>query len=142
MMLSAVGVGALLAALTAATIGSVHRQYRMLIAGLVCVSIALFVLSQVDDIYLAAGSCGLFGYGMILFLATGQGAVQLGALDEHRGKVMGIWAMTLSGGVPLGLLVFGPAADAWGVTTIIFAQGSMMAAAVGFFLWRTRFRRA
>jgi predicted MFS family arabinose efflux permease len=138
-MLSAVGVGALLAALTAATVGTVHRQYRMLIVGLVCVSVALFVLSQAEDIYLAAGSCGLFGYGMILFLATGQGVVQLGALDEHRGKVMGVWAMMLSAGVPVGLLVFGPAADAWGVTTIILAQGSMMAAGVLFFLWRTRF---
>jgi predicted MFS family arabinose efflux permease len=129
-LLSAVGVGALLAALTAATVGSERRQRRLLLLGLGCVCVALTGMTRADDLYLAAGCCGLFGYGMILFFATGQGAVQLGADDAHRGKVMGFWAMTLSGGAPLGNLVFGPAADAWGVTTVITAQAVMAALAL------------
>jgi hypothetical protein len=42
---------------------------------------------------------------------------------------MGYWAMMLSAGVPLGNLVFGPAADAWGVTTMIAIQAGMMGVA-------------
>ena len=60
---------------------------------------------------MAAGCCVLFGFGMILFFATGQTVVQLGIADVDRGKVMGVWAMVLSAGVPIGNLVFGPAAD-------------------------------
>ena len=135
-MLSAVGVGALLAALTAATFGSEARQRRLLFIGLSAVTVALFGLSQARNIYVASGCCGLFGYGMILFLATGQGAVQMGAANEHRGKIMGFWAMMLSGGAPIGNLIFGPAADVWGVTAIIVVQGAMMGLATIVYLIR------
>lgn len=135
-MLSAVGVGALLAALTAATFGSESRQRWHLLAGLASVSIGLFGMSQARTLFLAAGCCGMFGYGMILFFATGQGLVQMGAANEHRGKIMGFWAMMLSGGAPIGNLIFGPAADVWGVTSVIVVQGLMMATATIAFLIR------
>jgi len=144
MMLSSIGAGALLAGLTAATIGSEQRQHRLLLGGLSCVLLALFGLSQPTDLTFASLCCAVFGFGMILFFATGQGLVQLGVDDQHRGKVMGIWAMMLSGGAPLGNLVFGPAADEWGVTTMIVVQATMVAGAVLFFLsrgllrWRAR----
>jgi predicted MFS family arabinose efflux permease len=135
-MLSTVGVGALLAALTAATFGSEGRQRWLLFMGLASVSIGLFGLSQARTLVLASSCCGLFGFGMILFFATGQGAVQLGAANEHRGKIMGFWAMMLSGGAPIGNLIFGPAADVWGVTSVIVAQGVMMAGATLAYLIR------
>ena len=129
-MLSAVGIGAALAALAAATFSTERRQEWILSIGLCCVCAALLGLSQVKDLIQASLCCGLFGCGMILFLATGQAMVQLGTLDEHRGKVMGIWAMMLSGGAPLGNLIFGPAADVWGVTNVLLGQGAMMVLAV------------
>ena len=60
---------------------------------------------------------------MILFFATGQSVVQIATGHSDRGKVMGIWAMMLSTGVPIGNLVLGPAADIYGVKTIILVQG-------------------
>ena len=60
---------------------------------------------------------------MILFFATGQAALQLSSTSANRGKLMGVWAMMLSGGAPLGNLLFGPAADAWSVTTVLLLQG-------------------
>ncbi len=44
---------------------------------------------------------------------------------------MGVWAMMLSGGTPVGNLIFGPAADEWGVARVIFVQGVMMAVVFG-----------
>jgi len=129
-MLSSVGIGAILAALTAATVGTEVRQRRFLLIGLVSVSVALGSLAQMRELWAAALCCGLFGFGMILFFATGQGIVQLGATDEHRGKVMGVWAMMLSGGAPLGNLILGPAADEWGVAHVIGAQAILIALAV------------
>jgi len=130
LMLTSVGVGALLAALTAATYGTEPRQRRLLGSGLGFVCLALAGMSRAVELWQASLCCGLFGYGMILFFATGQGIVQLGAADRHRGKIMGFWAMLLSGGAPVGNLLFGPAADAWGVTTMIAVQAACMALTV------------
>jgi predicted MFS family arabinose efflux permease len=137
-MLSAIGVGALLAALTAATYGTVHRQRWLLRIGALCVCVALAGLSQAINLLPAALCCSLFGYGMILFFATGQGLVQLGVSDQHRGKIMGVWAMMLGGGAPLGNLVIGPSADVWGVPMIIQVQASLIGLAAVVLWFRLR----
>jgi len=129
-LLSAVGVGALAAALTAATIGSDVRPKVLLLGGLILVAGALVGVWGTTALPVAAVCCVMFGFGMILFFATGQSVVQLGTSDADRGKVMGIWAMMLSAGVPLGNLVLGPAADVFGVKTIIAVQSAAVALAV------------
>lgn len=128
-LLSAVGVGALAAALTAATLGSDMRAKVLLLGGLVLVAGALVGIWTTTALPVATACCTMFGFGMILFFATGQSVVQLGTSDADRGKVMGIWAMMLSAGVPLGNLVLGPAADVFGVKTIIAVQSVTIALA-------------
>lgn len=135
-ILSAVGVGALLAALTAATFGNEVRRKVLLLGGLVAVATALTGLSAVRSLPLATACCILFGFGMILFFATGQTLVQLGTADADRGKVMGVWAMVLSAGVPLGNLVFGPLADVFGVPAVIVIQAATIGIAVVLLLFR------
>jgi len=121
-LLSSVGIGALAAALTAATAGSDIRPKVLLVGGLLAVCGALAGLWFATTLPVSACCCVLFGFGMILFFATGQSVVQLSTKDADRGKVMGVWAMMLSAGVPLGNLVLGPAADLYGVKTIILVQ--------------------
>src|SRR5262249_37781602 len=58
--------------------------------------------------------CVTLGFGLIMYLSTSQGIVQLGAAEYNRGLIMGIWAMVQSGGLPLGNLVAGDAADRFG----------------------------
>jgi predicted MFS family arabinose efflux permease len=135
-LLSAVGIGALAAALTAATFGNDVRRKVLLTAGLALVAGALLVLSATHALSVATGCCVVFGFGMILFFATGQSAVQLGTADADRGKVMGIWAMMLSAGVPLGNLVFGPAADKYGVSNVIAVQAAAVGVATGILMAR------
>jgi predicted MFS family arabinose efflux permease len=135
-MLSAVGVGALGAALTAATIGNEVRRKVLLLGGLVAVTAGLTGLTFTRWLPAAAGFCILFGFGMILFFATGQTLVQLATADADRGKVMGVWAMVLSAGVPLGNLVFGPAADLFGVPVMIGVEAGMIGLAAVVLLMR------
>jgi predicted MFS family arabinose efflux permease len=135
-LLSAVGLGALCGALTAATVGNDVRRKVLLLGGLVAVCVALAGLVLTTRLTVAIACCVLFGYGMILFFATGQTAVQLGTADADRGKVMGVWAMMLSAGVPLGNLVFGPAADVVGITRVIAVQAGVMAVAAGVLIAR------
>lgn len=136
-LLSAVGVGALAAALTTATFGTIARRKAIMGWGIVLVSVAFAALACSTHETLAALSCVLFGFGMILFFATGQSAVQLSIDDANRGKVMGIWAMVLSAGVPCGNLLFGPAADWWGIVPVLLGQACFMGVATVLFLgWR------
>ena len=134
MLLSSVGAGALVAALTAATFGSEKRRRRLLFAGLVLVAIALAGLAAATEPIGSMAACMLFGFGMILFFATGQSAVQLSVANQDRGKVMGVWAMMLSAGVPMGNLVFGPAADVFGLTAVLLTQAVIVLSAASIIL--------
>jgi hypothetical protein len=66
--------------------------------------------------------------------------VQLSARDHNRGRIMGIWTMTLCGAVPLGNLLAGPAADRWGVPAVLAFLG--VACSAGALLLFALFRPA
>jgi MFS family permease len=129
LMLSGTGIGALIAAWAVATFGSVQLRKRLIGTGVVTISAGLMGLALAHDLVLDIGCCGLIGFGLILFLATSQSVVQLGSGENNRGVLMGIWAVTLSGAVPLGNLLAGPAADRWGVEPVLICEGSACAVA-------------
>jgi hypothetical protein len=66
---------------------------------------------------------------LILFFATGQAMMQLGAGEHNRGRIMGIWLMVLSAAQPLGHLLAGSVADEWGVPLVLALQGAGIAVA-------------
>src|SRR6266852_6831494 len=122
-LFSGVGVGALAAALTVATFGLPNRSWAFITVGVVLVTTALLGLSLAGDILLAVCFSGLIGFGLILFLATSQSVFQLSSEEHNRGRIMAIWAMVLSGAVPLGNFLAGPAADEWGLSPVLAALG-------------------
>jgi MFS family permease len=122
-MLSGTGAGALAAALTVATFGLPSRNRAFIASGVVIVTASLIGLSLANDLFLAVIFSALIGYGLILFLATSQSVFQLSSGEHNRGRVMAIWAMVLSGAVPLGNLLAGPAADHWGEPVVLALLG-------------------
>jgi MFS family permease len=140
-MLSATGLGALAAAWTVATFGSIGHSRLMITLGVCIISGSLVALSCAGSLASAAAACALLGYGLILFLSTSQSVVQLSTTDHNRGRIMGIWAMTQSGAVPLGDILAGPAADIGGsVRLVLGTEGLACAGAalalLGLFRWR------
>ncbi|MCA1684250.1 MAG: MFS transporter, partial [Actinobacteria bacterium] len=132
-LVSALGSGALLAALTTATFGTVGRRGFFLAAGAGLAAVGLGLLSAAERLGSAAAAAGCLGFGLILFLSTGQSAVQLSVADETRGRVMALWAMTLSASAPVGHLLAGAAATVWpvrDVLTAMAAAAAVVAAAV------------
>ncbi|MCS6864988.1 MAG: MFS transporter [Gemmataceae bacterium] len=107
LLLSALGAGALLAALATATFGNVRRRTTFLLLGVVCTALALFGLGVAADALSAGVCCTATGFGLILYLSTGQSVLQLAVPDAMRGRVMAWWAMTLSASAPLGHLLVG-----------------------------------
>jgi Na+/melibiose symporter-like transporter len=130
---SSLGFGALLAAFTAATFGSVRRRRRFLRVGAVVAALGVGGLSVSTAPAAAALSCTALGCGLILYLSTGQSTLQLNAPDAARGRVMALWAMTLSASAPLGHLVAGRCAQVWPVPTVLtvmFAGAAISAAGI------------
>jgi len=119
LLVSAVGAGALVAALATATFGTVGRRAGFLVAGAAAAAGGLFGLSAAGAMPTAAACCGCVGFGLILFLSTGQSTLQLAVPDARRGRVMALWAITLSASAPLGHLFAGEAAANFGVVPVL-----------------------
>jgi MFS family permease len=122
LLVSAVGAGALIAALTTATFGSKARRGLFLIFGAFVTSVGVLVLSQTRLPEIAAIGCAAAGFGLILYLSTGQSTLQLAIPDEKRGRVMALWAMTLSASAPLGHLLAGEAVRVVGVAPVLLGM--------------------
>jgi MFS family permease len=128
-MLSALGAGAMLAALLVATFGSLGRSRLFLGAGVALSAASLVCLSYAPSLPAAVACCAGLGCGLILFFATGQSVMQLSSREHNRGRVMGVWSMVTSGGMPVGSLLAGWAADAWGVPLVVKQLGLGIAVA-------------
>ncbi|AMV28534.1 enterobactin exporter EntS [Gemmata sp. SH-PL17] len=123
-LLSSLGAGALGAALTTATFGSVSRRGAFMLMGVAVCAGGMAGLGFADRAWTADGCCAAIGFGMILFLATAQSALQLAVPDEVRGRVMAIWAMTLSASAPLGHLIAGHMITEVGVGPVILGMAT------------------
>jgi MFS family permease len=132
LLVSGLGAGALLGALTTATVGSVERRRRLLAVGAMLAAVGLFGLTLATVLGAAVGSAATLGFGLILFLSTGQSAMQLSVPDGLRGRVMALWAMTLSASAPVGHLLAGGLATAYPVRAVFagMAAGAAVIAVV------------
>ncbi|MFO0842068.1 MAG: MFS transporter [Gemmataceae bacterium] len=139
LMLSAIGAGALLGALVVATFGTPQRRRWILGGGVTLGAAALAALAFTRTLPSAALFCGLSGGGLIVFFATGQATMQLGAGEHNRGRVMGIWLMVLSGAQPAGNLIAGAGADRLGVPLMLLVGaagiGLTSLAVLGLLAW-------
>jgi MFS family permease len=126
-LVSALGVGALFAALATATFGSASRKGLFLVLGVATTAAGIAGLAAVNVLAAAAVCSAAIGFGLILFLSTGQSTLQLAVPNEKRGRVMAIWAMTLSASAPIGHLLAGQAAEAFGIRSVL----TVMAAGTG-----------
>jgi Na+/melibiose symporter-like transporter len=126
-LVSSLGGGALAGAILTATFGSVARRGPFLAAGAVSGLVGLIGLAAVQTFPAAVCFCAAMGFGLILYLSIGQSTLQLSVPDATRGRVMALWAMTLSGSAPIGHLAAGFAAQRVPVPTVL----SVLAGGVG-----------
>lgn len=123
-LVSALGAGALCAALTTATFGRAERRAKFLVFGAGVTSLGIGGLATVAILPAAVPCAAAVGFGLILFLSTGQSTLQLAVPDGTRGRVMALWAMTLSASAPIGHLLAGQAAEAFGIEPVLIAMAA------------------
>lgn len=140
-LLSATGLGALLGAVIVAIYGSMERKGRLMGGGVFLVTVALLGLAVAGSVPEAIAWSSLCGCGLILFLATCQSVLQLSSGEHNRGQIMGIYAVIISGAVPLGNQIVGHAADYLGVTRVLVWQGLLCGCAALFVLAMLKTRK-
>lgn len=130
MLLSANGLGALLGALTVASVGQRANRRLLVLGGLWVFSAMLLLIALTKSYSLALLFLGVAGWGMLLFFSTINSLLQTGSSDAMRGRVMGIWALVFGGMTPLGGLEAGTFSNVFGLQGAI-AFGALICAISG-----------
>jgi MFS family permease len=131
-LMSATGVGALLAALTLASRTGVRGLGRWVAysCGGFGAALVLFALSR--SFWLSAALLVPAGFCMMLQMASSNTLIQTMAPDHLRGRVMSVYSMMFMGMAPFGALMGGALADRLGAPLTV-AMGGV--ACVGGAVW-------
>ena len=114
-LLSANGVGALLAALSQAALAGKLDSRKMIFVGLGVFIAALTGLSFAHTLWTSLLMLVLIGWGIITFFITANTTLQRRVPDELRGRVMSIYSFAFAGLFPFGSLLAGWIASRFGV---------------------------
>jgi MFS family permease len=111
---TAVGVGALVAALTLASF-DMKRKGWLLTGGQLIFSVCLVGIAFINSLTMALVLFVLLGWGMVTSLATMNTLIQLEVPDNLRGRVFSTYLWGMQGVAPFGSLMVGWLAQVWGV---------------------------
>ncbi|MFQ5859946.1 MAG: MFS transporter [Dehalococcoidia bacterium] len=122
LLLSAIGVGALVASLAVASIREIPRKGTILFvtAALAAVCLTLFAFST--WLVLSVIILALMGFFQLFFRMVNMTLVQVLSPDALRGRVMSIY-MWDQGLLPLGSLIMGTLAQVWSAPTAVVSFG-------------------
>jgi Arabinose efflux permease len=133
---STFGIGALLAALSLA-IRSKKPRISFMIGNAFLFSVfeAIFALSHLYVVSLIL--IAIVGFNMISFAATANSAIQSVTPGHLRGRIMGVYMTVFTGTTPIGNLLTGGLANAFGATiTLAVMAGVSIIAAIIAWLYR------
>jgi MFS family permease len=133
-LLSANGLGALLGALTVATVGTRISRRVLVLGGLWIFAAMLLLLVWVNNYFCALAFLAIGGWGMLLFFSTTNTLLQTAASDEMRGRVMGIWALVFGGMTPIGGLEAGTLSHYLGVRWAV-TFGALVCTLAALLVW-------
>lgn len=122
-MITAQGVGALIASVVLATFSLMKRKGVFLIVGQFVFSLALVGLAFTQDIGAALPLMTLIGFGTVTALAMTNTLIQLLVPNQLRGRVISTYLWALQGVAPFGSLFMGWLAQTYGAPTAVLAGG-------------------
>ena len=99
-MTGAMGVGAVIGGLVAATRGGVGT--RAVVASGFALGAAILLAALAPTLPAELGALVIVGAASVTFLASGNSTLQLASVPEMRGRVMSLWAVAFLGSTPIG----------------------------------------
>lgn len=137
LLLTAGGCGAVAgAALSGSRLVAARPRLAALVLHLLTCASALG-LALAPTLHVAAGFAVLLGFSSTAYLAVVNATLQITAPPGMLGRLLGFWVVVNAGSVPVGGLVLGSLATAWGLRPVeAVAALAAVSAAAG--LWPTR----
>jgi predicted MFS family arabinose efflux permease len=132
-LLTAVGVGAVVGALFIASLTNQQRGVLLTIGNL-AFPLFLITLAVFHSFFLALIMLLLIGFSFVLQNALANTLLQLATPDEMRGRVMGVYTMTFQTTMRLGGLQAGLVAD-WVSVPFSIGIGAVLSLAFGLFIF-------
>lgn len=142
LLLSAQGIGALVAALSLAFKGDNLPKGKMLVGSRVLIGFALLLLSFSRQTSVSVIALIFAGFGFISKLALTNTLIQLIVPDGLRGRVLSSYTWAMGGFFPIGSLLIGYLGDLLGATTAVLlsAISSLLLTIMGALLFRETWR--
>ena len=126
LLMAAPGVGAVIAVLTLASLGSrIERQGLLLVGSIVVLGALLVIFSQITWFPLALFMLVLVGIFQMFFLASTATMLQMIVPDELRGRVLSLYMLD-RGFMPLGALFAGTTAHFIGAPLTVAIMGAIV----------------
>ena len=135
-LMSALGMGALLGALTMAVLSMWGPQRRILYMGAIGVCLFQIFLAFAGGPVLSGIFLLCSGLMMIIFSNSANTTLQVNTEDGYRGRVMSLYTMVFQGMFPLGSLFSGSVANHWGARTAFFLGAALALFVVLVMVWR------
>ncbi len=125
LMVTAQGVGALIAAVTLATFSTIRRKGMALTIGQVVFVVGLIGLSLARALPAVLLCMVMIGWGMVTAMALTNTLIQLSVPDNLRGRVISTYFWAQSAVAPFGSLFIGWLAQNWGAPWAVLTGGSV-----------------
>ena len=110
-LLSSIGVGAVMGALMIAKISHMKRKGKLLISGAISSSVMIILFGLSRNFYLSCFLLILVGFSNVSYLATNNTLIQTNVSDEVRGRVLSLYVLIFLGLMPVGSLLLGAIAN-------------------------------
>jgi MFS family permease len=131
LLTASIGIGALLGALTLASLRPSGGSGRLMLAGLGIVGSALAVFALSRSLPLSMLALALQGACQVAFYSTTNTLIQVLSPARLRGRILSLYTLTSIGLIPVANLVGGAIAEVVGVQPVLAAGGLLT---VGFAL--------
>jgi MFS family permease len=123
MLMSASGLGALVAALLLARLGDFKHKGKFLILSALIFSFSLILFSLSRLYLLSLVTLVLIGWSSVTAISLINTLLQHLAPDETRGRVMSAFMFTFAGIMPFGNLIAGTLSQIWGASLTVLIGG-------------------
>jgi MFS family permease len=124
-LMSAMGIGAVVAALSLAIKGKGKPKYWVFLLGGGIMSVFVLLIGFQYNYILSSVLLAVAGWGMITFNASANSIVQVNSPDMMRGRIMSAYAFVTGGMTPIGSLYAGYTAQKLG-TSFAFRLSGMV----------------
>jgi predicted MFS family arabinose efflux permease len=122
-LMAAMGAGALVSALTVATL---HRpRIRVLVGGGMVLGAAELVLASTTSYPVALAAVFVAGVGAIAAAASANSLVQITVPGPLRGRVMSVYTTVFAGSTPVGNGLTGGVGGLWGTPAALVMNGGV-----------------